>query len=307
MVKTNWVEVSLSVSCEQAEAVAEVLSRFMPNGVVVEQFAQRNNHDEFNLIEQKARVFGYLLVNDELESKCQKLEEALWHLSQIQPLAPAEYKPIQDEDWMAAWRQQYHPIEVGKKLIIVPAWLTGNFTGRIPIRINPGMAFGTGTHPSTQLCLQLLEETIAPDETVIDIGCGSGILSIAALKLGTSHVLAVDNDPAAVRSTQENAKENQIANELTVGLGSVGEILENKFHQRSASLVVVNILASVILELFEHGLADLVNKNGRLILAGILDSQTPDIIKTAENKGFTLLNSLQNSDWSAILLKKYRG
>ncbi len=304
MVKSNWVEVSLTAGAEQVEAVAEVFSRFMPNGVVIEQIVQLGSHEEALLAESELRVFGYLLNNGEVESKRRKLEEALWHLSQIQPLKAAKYKSIQDEDWMAAWKQHYKPIKIGKRLMIVPAWISSDFLGRIPIRINPGMAFGTGTHPSTQLCLQLLEKIITPGYTVIDIGCGSGILSIAALKLGSSHVLAVDNDPAAVQSTHENAKENGIGKMLEIGLGSVSEILAGQFSLICVNMVVVNILAAVIMELFNHGLADLVKKDGYIILAGLLDTQAPEVIASAQKRGLTLLKTVSILDWTALLLEK---
>jgi len=298
------VEVSLTVSAEQAEAVAEVLSRIIPNGVVVEQKAMQNNHDEANRVEPNARVFGYLLADATLEYKKQQLEEALWHLGQIQPLPAATYQPILDEDWMAAWKKHYQPIKIGKKLVIVPAWIKKDFPGRLPIRINPGMAFGTGTHPSTQLCLQLLEEALQPAQSVIDVGCGSGILAIAALKLDAGFVLGVDIDPAAIKSTLENVENNQIESALEVGLGSVIEIRSNQFRIKNAPLVVVNILASVIIHLFEDGLADLVEKGGKLILAGILEPQAQNVITTANQQGFVLEKTITSSDWTALLLNK---
>lgn len=304
MAKVNWVEVSLTVSAEQAEAVAEVLSRIIPNGVVVEQKAMQNNHDEANRVEPNARVFGYLLADATLEYKKQQLEEALWHLGQIQPLPAATYQPILDEDWMAAWKKHYQPIKIGKKLVIVPAWIKKDFPGRLPIRINPGMAFGTGTHPSTQLCLQLLEEALQPAQSVIDVGCGSGILAIAALKLDAGFVLGVDIDPAAIKSTLENVENNQIESALEVGLGSVIEIRSNQFRIKNAPLVVVNILASVIIHLFEDGLADLVEKGGKLILAGILEPQAQNVITTANQQGFVLEKTITSSDWTALLLNK---
>lgn len=304
MDEIRWVEVSIKVSAEQAEAVGEVLSRFLPNGVVVEQNALRNNKDESNHLESDARVFGYLLADGSLPHKQKQLEEALWHLGQIQPLPATEYRPIQDEDWMAAWKKHYRPIEIGKKLVILPAWIEKMYPGRIPVRINPSMAFGTGTHPSTQLCLQLLEEVIQPGFVVMDIGCGSGILSVAAVKLGARRVLGVDVDPAAIISTRENACNNQITTEIEVGSGSVEEILTDQFSQQSAQVVVVNILAPIIKDLLAKGLADLVQAGGVLILAGILENQTDEIIKLAGEKGLSKKRQINFQDWSALLLKK---
>jgi ribosomal protein L11 methyltransferase len=302
--KPRWVEVSLTVSNEQAEAVSEVLNRYLSNGVVVEIKAESNNHGEANYLEPFARVFGYLLADASLEEKKKQLEEALWHLGQIQPLPVAHYRPIRDEDWMSSWKKNYHPMKIGRQLIIVPAWLEKEFPGRIVIRINPGMAFGTGTHPSTQLCLQLLENTLRLNQSAIDIGCGSGILSIAALKLGATHVLAVDIDPPAIASTQENAAYNKIKSRLEIGLGSVSEILNGQFTIRSAQVVVVNILSSIIIRLFNDGLGNLVEENGHLILAGILESQAQEIIDIASINGFTLQKTIKSSDWVSLLLFK---
>jgi ribosomal protein L11 methyltransferase len=300
----KWVEISLTVSAEQAEAVAEVLNRTIPNGVVVEQKALQNNPDEAYRVESNARVFGYLLADASLEEKKKQLEVALWHLGQIQPLPAATYQPIHDEDWMAAWKKHYQPILIGNKLVIIPAWINKEFPGRLPIRINPGMAFGTGTHPSTQLCLQLLEEALQPAQSVIDVGCGSGILSLAALKLGAGFVLGVDIDPAAVLSSVENAANNLIGSKMEIGLGSVAEIHTNQFRIKNAPVVVVNILASIITHLFEDGLADLVESGGKLILAGILEPQAQEVIKIADEKGLALEKTITSSDWTALLFKK---
>jgi ribosomal protein L11 methyltransferase len=300
----KWIEVSLTVSSEQAEAVSEVLNRAIPNGVVVEQNAIQENSSSADFLERNARVFGYLLADGEIEEKKRKIIEFLWHLGQIQPLPEPVFKPIWDEDWMAAWKKHYQPIEVGSKLVIVPAWVKKEFTGRVPIRINPGMAFGTGTHPSTQLCLELIEQMVEPGMKVIDVGCGSGILSIAALRLGAGHCLGVDVDPAAKQSTLENAGFNHLQSGLEVGIGSVKEILDNQFRISNAPLVVVNILANIILQLFSDGLADLVDPGGRLILAGILETQGENVVQSAENNGFSLEKKLSSSDWVALQLKK---
>lgn len=304
MAETNWIEVSLEVSPEQAEAVVEVLNRTIPNGVVVEQDAVQDNSREENLLQSVARVFGYLLADRELELKKKKIEEGIWFLGRIQPLPSPVFTPILDEDWMAAWKKHYHPIKIGHQLVIVPSWIKREIPGRIPIRINPGMAFGTGTHPSTQLCLELMEEVIKPGMQVIDVGCGSGILSVAALKLDADHVLGVDVDPAAMVSTRENSAHNCISTGLEVGIGSVKEILDHQFTLAQAPLVVVNILANTILQLFSDGLVELVTENGYLILAGILESQAEKIIQRAELDSMQLQHKKTSSDWVALLLKK---
>jgi ribosomal protein L11 methyltransferase len=240
------------------------------------------------------------------------------------------YKQIADQNWMEAWKQHYKPILIGRRLLILPAWLESPEPNRIPIKIDPGMAFGTGTHPTTQLCLELMEvyfdkchpergegslhnvgdsslaeELLAQNDiTVIDVGCGSGILSIAALKLGAEKVLGVDIDIESVKNSRENADTNGVGEELILGQGSVTEVLSGSFQFKFAPLVVANILAPIIIRLFDAGLADLVEPNGEIILSGILAHQADNVIEAAQAKGLRRSDQRQIADWVAISLKK---
>jgi len=300
--RLNWLEVSLNVNGELAEAVADVLARFAPNGVVVENGVYFKDADDPGTSLDIVNVRAYLPVDDQLEETRQRLEEALWYLGSIQPLPDAVFTPIADQNWMEAWKEHYKPIPVGEKLIIVPAWLESPDATRIPIRIDPGMAFGTGTHPTTQLCLELLEKYVAPGEDVIDVGCGSGILSIGALKLGAGRALAVDIDQASVDATHENADANGIRSGLLVGLGSVDELLANNFEFQQAPLVMANILANILIRLFEGGMGKLVSKNGVLILSGILEEQADKVTRVAVEHGFNLIEKRQIGDWVALVV-----
>ena len=300
----SWLEVSLNVNGELAEAVADVLARFAPNGVVVENGVYFKDADDPGTSLDEVNVRAYLPVDGKLEETRQRLEEALWHLGSIQPLPEALFTPIADQNWMEAWKEHYKPIPVGEKLIIVPAWLESPDATRIPIRIDPGMAFGTGTHPTTQLCLELLEKYIQPGMDVIDVGCGSGILSIGALKLGAGRALAVDIDQAAVDATRENADANAINSGLLVSLGSLDELLSGKFEFQQAPLVLANILASILIRLIEDGIGKLVSRNGLLILSGILEEQVENIVQVSAKHGFKLLEKRQIGDWVALVVGK---
>jgi ribosomal protein L11 methyltransferase len=168
------------------------------------------------------------------------------------------------------------------------------------------MAFGTGTHPTTQLCLELMEVSTDhhPLTTVIDVGCGSGILSIAALKLGAKTVLGVDIDIESVKNSRENADTNGVGEELLLGQGSVTEILAGSFQFKSAPLVVANILGPILIRLFDAGLADLVEPNGEIILSGILAHQGESVMAAAEANGLKRNDQRQIGDWVAISMKR---
>ena len=276
MTNPAWVEVSLKVDGEMAEAVAEVLSRFAPNGIVTESTTIIPDEEGEGRPAGPVRVCGYLPADEHLEETRRRLEEALYFLGRIRPEEPlpqAEYRPIEETNWMEAWKKNYNPISVGDKLIVVPVWLESPSDQRIPIRIEPGMAFGTGTHPTTQLCLELMEDLVQPGQPVIDIGSGSGILSIAALKLGASQALGVDIDPITIDSARQNAANNDISSGLELGVGSVEEILSGAFSIRQAPLVLANILAPVLIRLMEDGLLELLSPGGVLVLSGILEEQ----------------------------------
>ncbi|MBE0670264.1 MAG: 50S ribosomal protein L11 methyltransferase [Anaerolineales bacterium] len=302
----NWLEISLTVDGELAESVADVLARFAPNGVMTEQGVRFVNEEDEGTATGPITVRAYLEVNDQLEETRQKLEESLFYLGMIQPVPTPAYKQIADQNWMEAWKQHYKPILIGQRLLILPAWLESPEPKRIPIKIDPGMAFGTGTHPTTQLCLELMEASTDNRAltTVIDVGCGSGILSIAALKLGASKVLGVDIDIESVKNSRENADTNGVGEELLLGQGSVTEVLRGSFQFKSAPLVVANILGPILIRLFDAGLADLVEPNGEIILSGILDHQAEAVIKAGETKGLKRSDQRQMGDWVAISMKK---
>ncbi len=330
MIDNSWLEVSLTVNGELAEAVAEVLGRYAPNGVMTEQGVNYLNDEDPGTPAGPVTVRAYLAADDQLKEQRRKLDEALYYLGMIQPLPEAEYRFIQDQNWMEAWKEHYHPIPIGRRLLIIPAWVEPEQKDRLAIKIDPGMAFGTGTHPSTQLCLELIEEyfdkqsaykfegsrrpvgdsvrtALVQNDTevgFIDIGCGSGILSIAALKLGAGTSLAMDIDPESLVNARENATLNQIGEQLILRVGSVTEILEGKYTYRSAPLVAANILVPVILRLFDNGLTDTVEEGGTLILGGILEGQAESIQAAARAHGFKNQTLKSMVDWVAFAFQK---
>ena len=306
MPELSWLEVSLVLDGELAEAVSEVMARFAPDGVVIESTAVTSNPDDSEgHAVGPLRVCAYLLADDNVEETRKKLAEALWYLGRISPLPEPQYRLVQQSDWSEAWKQHYQPIAIGSSLMIIPAWLDSPDPGRIAVRIDPGMAFGTGTHPTTQLCLELLEYAIQRadivPQAIIDVGCGSGILSIAAIKMGVSHALAVDIDAEAITASRENAVLNGVELQQEVGLGSVAEIRSGAFSIRRAPLVVANILATVVIRLLDAGLDELLSPGGMLILSGILEEQSPEVETELSRHGLFLVDKRQSGDWVALL------
>jgi len=322
MEKPTWLEVSLVVDGELVEAISDVLSRYTLNGIVIENLSLPTKDAASS---GKVRVFGYLAVDDKLEERKQKLEESLWYLSRIQPLPEPEYRFSEEQDWSEAWKKHYKPVPIGKKLEIIPAWFEPISDDRISIKIEPGMAFGTGTHPTTQLCLHLIEVAFTgdyptsfsaelrrkldgirqnPDSTIIDMGCGSGILSIAALLLGAKRAVGVDIDPGAIKSATENARLNNVLPQFDLGIGSVEEIKQGKFSIQKSDFVIVNILAKIIIQLFEDGLGDLLTDEGVMVLSGILESQLDDIQTAIKKQGLNLAEKCYQGDWLAICVTR---
>ncbi len=302
---TAWEEVSLICSGELAEVVAETFARFVPNGVVInsitsfdpEAYEQRPTGD--------MQVMAYLPIDDELATTKAHLEQAIWHLSTICPLDSLSYRQIQNQDWMAEWKKHYQPLILGENLMVLPAWVDETLAGgRTPIRISPDMAFGTGTHPSTQLCMIALEKYGCAGKNVIDIGSGSGILSIEAVRLGADRVLGVDIEAEAVTSARQNAILNNMPDEIIFEEGSLQDVLIRQDGLDQAPIVLANILAHILIAMFGEGLADTVSPRGLLILGGILDHQAESVLEAANPHGLRLIETFKDGDWVVLVLKK---
>jgi len=299
-VLSSWLRISLEVDPELAEAVSEVFARHIPGGVVIESTAVDVNTGEEGRPIGPLRVLGYIPVDAELEACRAALEQDLRYLALIQPIPTAHFQRFQEQNWMETWKQHYRPLPVGERLLILPAWMEKDTGIRIPIRIDPGMAFGTGVHPTTQLSLQLLEHYVKRGDSVIDVGCGSGILSIAAAKLGAARVVAVDTDAVALENARHNVRLNDV--KVEIGQGSVEELLAGNFPLRQANIVVANILAPTLIRLLDQSLARLLKPQGRLILSGILLEQEAELNGSVERHNLHIDKQLRIEDWLALAL-----
>jgi ribosomal protein L11 methyltransferase len=313
MPEAGWVEVSLVVDGEYAEAVAEVLTRYTAGGVAIESTAIAPDPMGEGAVTGPLLVRGFFPADGQMEETRRRIDEALWYLGRIRPQEPLpipQYNFLGEVNWVEAWKQHYRPIAVGEKLMVLPAWLDPDPGDRTPIRIDPGMAFGTGTHPTTQLCLELVEKYLG--ETFIDVGCGSAILSIAALKLGAKRALGVDIEREAIQNALTNASANGVADRFEAGLGSVAEVRGGRFSLQKAPLVAANILATVIARLLDDGLVDLLSSGGVLVISGILAEQwegsdgagpdLPALKEIVQSHGLNVIEIRRHADWVAVAL-----
>jgi ribosomal protein L11 methyltransferase len=301
----TWLEISLRVTGELAEPVAEVLGRYAEGGVALEYDAQAGQDPKAET-PPLVLVRAYLASDEHLESAKLEIAQALWHLGQIRPLPQPSFKSLEDQDWYEAWKQPHHLIPVGRRLLILPSWLSPPPGDRLLVRIDPGMAFGTGTHPTTRLCLEALEKYLAPGHTMVDLGCGSGILSIAATRLGAGTVMGFDIDPVAIQVASDNLSINGLKSRIHLEVGTLPHAAEALSHcpGGKADVVLANILAPTIIQMLKDGLGDLISESGRLILSGILDWQVADVAMSAREQGLEPVQTLAQDDWRALVYRK---
>ena len=297
-----WLEISGQTDGEGAEAVAEMLRPFAyQESVVLEQRGDETNLDPAAL-EPGVAVKLYVPEDGDTPELRRRIEEVLYHLSRLYPLPPPVFRELRDEDWANAWKEHYRPFRLGRRLRIRPTWLAGEpdddaRPDDVTLVLDPGMAFGTGLHPTTQSCLRALEDLVRPGMTVLDAGTGSGILAIAAARLGATAIAAFDTDALAVRATQENAAQNGVGEHIHVWRGELDSVAAET-GQATWDIVVANILAPVIIRLLvEGGLLDWVAGDGYLILSGIIDEQGPDVEAALAAASGQVRHTISAGDW----------
>ena len=310
----NWLEVTVNTHSESVEVVSSILIELGSKGVSIKDpqdyYQLTDEQLEWLKVQQKdlyetdtVIVKGYFQPSqwskDSSNLLHEKLEEIKVYGLQTGPLS-IQVKEVGEEDWANAWKQYYFPVRVTRFLTVVPSWIDyeKEQDDELLIELDPGLAFGTGTHPTTQLSLTALEQTIRGNESVLDVGTGSGVLSIASKLLGASKVTAFDIDEMATRVAKENIALNPTIGEI--------EVFENNLlvgvNQKS-DLIVANILAEILLQMPEDAYLNL-NDDGSLILSGIIESKANEVKEAYEKVGFTLVERMTMREWNCFIMKK---
>lgn len=302
----DWTEITVTVSNKDVDQVSDIANLVVPYGIYIEDYANLEQDVEeiahIDLIDEellakdrtKAKVHMYISCEDNPLEAVSKISEMLKEANidfQVDSL------DCNDEDWLNNWKQYFQPSPVGEKLLIRPTWRKNyDPKGRIVINLDPGLAFGTGTHETTRLCLEVLEKIVKEDTTVLDVGCGSGILGIASLLLGGKSAVGVDIDPMAVKTAKENAVLNNVEDKFTAIEGNFTEKVSGKF-----DIVVANIVADAIIFL-SQGVKTFMKEDSVYIMSGIIDTRVDEVIEEV-SKNFEITQKLFLNGWYCLTAK----
>ena len=305
-----WQEITIDTAPEQIEAISAVLTASGFSDLVIE------DQQEFETFLDENRAY-WDYIDESLQKKLQGLSRIKLYLedTDTQGLArlrellktqglSMEVKPLPETDWEESWKDNYPPQSVGKKLMVLPYWLEDSDTGgRLPVILDPGLTFGTGAHPSTQMVMEFMEDLVKPGFSCLDLGSGSGILSIAALRLGAGSAIGIDIDPKAEDIARENAAYNHFSAPVFQAMtGNVTEdqALMETLSRQEYDLVLVNIVADVIISLAPV-LPKFLTSRSTLLCSGILDSRLSDVRSALENAGLRIGAVHAKEDWRSIL------
>ena len=313
----EWTDIRLTVSKADAEAAEAVATMIAEGGIYIEDYSDIEEQVEqiahVDLIEQELldKPRDTVIIHMYLEPGASPVETLALIAARMEAAGipyTSETEGVEQEDWQNGWRKYYHPMDVGQRLAIVPSWQDYD-TDRVKLILDPGLAFGTGGHETTNLCLEVLDERVKGGERVLDervkggervldIGTGSGILAIAALKLGAAVAEGVDIDPVAVRTAGENAALNGVADKLTVLVGDLSDKASGKY-----DIITANIVANAIMSL-APAVPGLMADDAVFIASGIIDSRKDEVIAALEAAGLAVLEVKEKRGWECIVCKK---
>ena len=310
----KWSEISIHTTNEAVEPISNILHEAGASGVVIEDPLElvKEREDQFGEIyqlnpqdypEEGVIVKAYLPVNSFLGETVDEIKEAVNNLILFNidiGKNSVSVSEVNEEEWATAWKKYYHPVKISKRFTVVPTWeeYTPVSSDELIIELDPGMAFGTGTHPTTVMSIQGLERFVKKDDVVIDVGTGSGVLSIAAAMLGAKKVTALDLDEVAVESAKMNIKLNKVHPVVDVFQNNLLEGIQVK-----ADVIVANILAEVIVR-FTDAAAQCLKPGGYFITAGIIQQKKDEVKESIESAGFQIEETVQMEDWISFIAKR---
>ncbi|WP_373205755.1 50S ribosomal protein L11 methyltransferase [Clostridium tertium] len=308
----TWIEVRVITKSEALEPVSGIFYGLDCKGVAIEDpndILEREqgpltwDFADINVLEHKGKVAvvkAYFSEEDNIDEILKYINEKMNELKELgidTGVAKVESEKMFEEDWANNWKKYYKPTKVGEKIVVKPIWEEYDSQGEeLVVELDPGMAFGTGTHETTRMCIQSLEKYVKEDSTVFDVGCGSGILAIAAAKLGSKMAVGVDLDPVAVESAKENVGYNNLEN-IQILYGNLVEVIDGK-----ADIVVANIIAEVICILTED-VKRVLKDNGYFITSGIIHDRVDMVTKKLEETGFEVIEINKDGEWNCIVAK----
>ncbi|MFZ5641675.1 MAG: 50S ribosomal protein L11 methyltransferase [Bacillota bacterium] len=301
----KWQQITMTTEKTAVEAVADIFQEIGSGGVVIEDPAMvrariaANAWDAYEFTDEFLNLDGvlvraYLPVNDQLLPRIAELRDRINALNRELPdsVREVDFTEVAEEDWANSWKKYYKPVRVGRRIVVKPTWEEyAAVPEDLVIELDPGMAFGTGTHPTTTMCLEALEGYVQGGELVYDVGTGSGILALAAAKLGAGRVLAMDIDDVAVKAAAQNAAANGVAGLVTVRRNNLLEGLTEP-----AGIVIANIVADIILKICPDA-ARVTKKGGLFIASGIIAPRAEEVAAELAARGFRLLDKREEKDW----------
>lgn len=307
----DWTEIKIRVPVAATEQAAAIANMVVGHGIYIEDYSD---------LEQGAWEIAHIDLIDE-ELKRRDREHAVIHIylsKEIPPQESVDYlaerfkaagiafsiceNDVSEEQWANGWKRFFKPTEIGRRLCVCPSWESyDNTSGRVVLQIDPGAAFGTGTHATTSMCLAALEQMVAPGMTVLDIGSGSGILSVAAVLLGAEEATGVDIDPVAVKVARENAALNGVSEKTRYLVGDLDDCVSGRF-----DIVVANIVADVIIRLCDS-VEGLMKPDGYFLCSGIIDQRAGEVERALAGHGFVTVQKREENGWTAFLVKKSDG
>ncbi|MFP6653513.1 MAG: 50S ribosomal protein L11 methyltransferase [Dehalococcoidia bacterium] len=295
----KWIELTVDVPPEYAEPMSEIFHRYGHGGVAIEQEAGYNpDEGESPPVPDFVTIKTYLPVDNTTERRRNQIDIGVRLVAHLATISPLKEKYVEEEDWQNAWKEHFHPLRIGRHLVICPTWRTVETSeSDILIHLDPGMAFGTGHHPTTRTCMEILERDTKPGDRILDVGCGSGILSVVAVKVGATSALGLEIDPVAARAGEENVRINGIEDKVQIVQGTLPSPLAEA---RSFDIVAANISAKVVTNLAQH-LIDSLAIGGKLIAGGIIEPHVEDVTKALNAVGASIDETFIDGDWVTLL------